>query len=405
MYAGSRTSTAFRINKVDVTPSTRLDLLQKSYLLDASSERGSELTITMVPKRKREDAIASTRTESTCAVQNKSSTTISVSAHKATGSSKTSVTKKAPTKKTPTKKATPEKKPAPKKARKPAKKNSEERKVNDETPKEPNLDIANSKLVEDDKSPKFTLFNKLPLELRLHIWGFAAPDPRVIVQSGSSHPKGRHPYVRDGSKVPGVLHACRESRNEFLETDDASNDVTLARRRRAHPVYKLHIIDDEQTQHKPSPVFFSCDVDTLWPLNPLLGNRFNYPFSGTACLDIAKDLKHLALHWQFISWSDWDWWSAQFPNLESVTILQEDRPWDPRNRKVVTVDCPPEIDGQLSIIGIPESQKSYLLGMRSSRHLQKRFEEQKLHRKLPLIKLRFKNQFIVNEGLIPPQGL
>jgi hypothetical protein len=202
-----------------------------------------------------------------------------------------------------------------------------------------------------------------------------------------------------------VLHACRESRNEFLETDDASNDVILARRRRAHPVYKLHIIDDEQTQHKPSPVFFSCDVDTLWPWSHMPGDRFSYPFSGTACLDIANDLKHLALPWKFISWSDWDWWNAQFPKLESVTILQSDKRWDPRVKQSVIVDYPPEIDGQLSIIGIPESQKSYRLGMHHSRQLQERFEEQKLHRKLPLLKLRFENQFIVNEGLIPPQGL
>lgn len=360
----------------------------------------------MAPKRKREDATASTRKQPARAAQSKSAATSSVSAPKTTGSSKTSVTQKAPAKKALTKKSKPAKKPAPKKPTKPStKKNSKEGEAKDATPKESDLNTANSEPVEDDNSPKFTVFNKLPLELRLRIWGFAAPDPCVVVQCDSFNPIVRYRYVRDGGKVPGVLHACRESRNEFLETDDASNDVTLARRRRAHPVYKLYFIDDRRTRRKTGPVFFSCDVDTFWPLNHKVGDRDSHSFSGTALLDIAKNLKHLALLWQFISWSDWDWWNARFPKLESLTVLQWDKRWDPRSKKYLNIDCPPEIDGQLCMIGMPEHQKAYLQAlMRRSKELQDKFEEQKLDQKFPLVKLRFENQFIVNEGIVLPQA-
>ncbi|CZR59336.1 uncharacterized protein PAC_09228 [Phialocephala subalpina] len=73
---------------------------------------------------------------------------------------------------------------------------------------------------------EFTLFPKLPIELRLLVWTLAAPAPTTIVQRKSSV-KGRS-YFFD-RPVPAFLQACRESRvvTEYKEVSLAEQDVTL----------------------------------------------------------------------------------------------------------------------------------------------------------------------------------
>jgi hypothetical protein len=61
----------------------------------------------------------------------------------------------------------------------------------------------------------FTLFNRLPIELRLKIWEAALPDPRVINIREKRSKKTRlgrdMVAVASDTKAPSVLFACRES--------------------------------------------------------------------------------------------------------------------------------------------------------------------------------------------------
>ncbi|PVH70508.1 hypothetical protein DL98DRAFT_540777 [Cadophora sp. DSE1049] len=71
---------------------------------------------------------------------------------------------------------------------------------------------------------KFTLFPKLPLELRLKIWGFAANVERIVSLSftldGQAWVDVSRLTIRNENRaqcsVPAVLHICSESRKEGL---------------------------------------------------------------------------------------------------------------------------------------------------------------------------------------------
>lgn len=71
----------------------------------------------------------------------------------------------------------------------------------------------------------FHLFPTLPEELRLQIWGFATPPPRLV--TNKSYDALCPILLRS---VPAVLHACRESREDFLSTEGMRKD---------HPTYTL----------------------------------------------------------------------------------------------------------------------------------------------------------------------
>ena len=61
----------------------------------------------------------------------------------------------------------------------------------------------------------FTLFNRLPIELRLKIWEAALPDPRVVnireKRLRKTRPGRDMVAVTSDTKAPSVLFACRES--------------------------------------------------------------------------------------------------------------------------------------------------------------------------------------------------
>jgi hypothetical protein len=61
------------------------------------------------------------------------------------------------------------------------------------------------------RAARFPKFSQLPAELQLMIWAFAVPEPRVIRYS--SH----YPDCTVTQTLPGILHACYESRKEALK--------------------------------------------------------------------------------------------------------------------------------------------------------------------------------------------
>jgi hypothetical protein len=65
-----------------------------------------------------------------------------------------------------------------------------------------------------DISPSFTLFEQLPSELRIKIWKFVLPGPRVVSVRFN---RGAQQYT-SSTTPPILLRACPESRNLALET-------------------------------------------------------------------------------------------------------------------------------------------------------------------------------------------
>ncbi|KAE9366735.1 hypothetical protein N431DRAFT_471767 [Stipitochalara longipes BDJ] len=75
---------------------------------------------------------------------------------------------------------------------------------------------------------EFTLFRKLPTELRLRIWKLALPGPRTIAMWKNTHPlehqaRDKLKLYSNGSglRPSPLMHACSESRGVFLQHYEA----------------------------------------------------------------------------------------------------------------------------------------------------------------------------------------
>jgi len=117
------------------------------------------------------------------------------------------------------------------------------------------IDTAALTSVSVDPDPTkrtFTVFPNLPFELRTKIWGFTTP-AKVIVHALQGFPYRYRigPYKRpDG--VPSILHACQESRFEFLHRDGVTKE---------HPTYAF--LEVSSSEFPASGVFLAPDYDIL----------------------------------------------------------------------------------------------------------------------------------------------
>lgn len=59
--------------------------------------------------------------------------------------------------------------------------------------------------------PAFTLFPKLPAELRKLVWGFALPGPKIVTIFAPK-PYAYQNQIEAWYKIPAMLHTCHESR-------------------------------------------------------------------------------------------------------------------------------------------------------------------------------------------------
>ncbi|CZR66216.1 uncharacterized protein PAC_16117 [Phialocephala subalpina] len=151
---------------------------------------------------------------------------------------------------------------------------------------------------------EFTLFPKLPIELRLLIWAFAAPAPATVAQRYShvgSMKGNRWTYLDRAGGVPALLHACQDSRKEYLEDDGEYDVEATVVRRRGHPVYKS--ILTLGIEHRGG-AYISTDIDSFWPMpRTLKDDPIVYPDRGIYCSryrgisewTIASKLKHLVI--------------------------------------------------------------------------------------------------------------
>jgi hypothetical protein len=103
-------------------------------------------------------------------------------------------------------------------------------------------------------SPKFgvKLMFSQPIEIRLKIWRLNAPEPCVVTQAQAV--MGYKPLhtIMVSRPTPAVLHACNESRNEFLCKNNAPVSLNKDRAR-----YRPFFEDREGKK------IFSFEVDAL----------------------------------------------------------------------------------------------------------------------------------------------
>jgi hypothetical protein len=254
----------------------------------------------------------------------------------------------------------------------------------------------------------FPQFMKLPLEIRLKIWGYAPPEPMTVLQRVSKFNKSRFTYHR---KPPAVLHACRESRLEYLDTDEGSDSASIARRRKEHPVYKLFF---QNRGLRGTLAYFSVDMDTFYGREyegKVTKKTPHYAMSrtwgGILELEIAKSLKHLTIKepWYMTA----SYFRQGFPKLEVLTILLElSKYWEysvlPGGAGVTRqfLVPPPEINEQMDIDGMSQYYRTRL-GDYKKRN-QREFDlEKKDHPEWtpPIFRLRFDEQFLANANFSP----
>ncbi|KUJ13505.1 uncharacterized protein LY89DRAFT_672713 [Mollisia scopiformis] len=184
---------------------------------------------------------------------------------------------------------------------------------------------------------EFKKFNELPVELRLIIWSMAAPPPATISQH-ISRVKGRGHYWNRAGGIPAVLHACAESRREYLEydTDDETTKVAFEGRRRDHPLYKLHF---KNRLKASAGCYMSLEIDTYWPARAQELKEYRSDISGepelskfrtAAELDIASGLQHLALLQHdrpedCVDFDDLLYFAKKCPLLKTLTVVLQSR--------------------------------------------------------------------------------
>lgn len=315
-------------------------------------------------------------------------------------------TKKQATKKTTTSKPSVEK-AAPKKAaaKKPKVKSASKDNV---AIANPSIEAINKEVVEDaDESSgvaaTFHYFKKLPLELRLRIWGYAAPEPTTIIQRVSEKSINRYTYRRE---PPAVLHACRESRLEYLDIDEGTESASVARRRKEHPVYKLFSFRADRMQC--TLAYFSLDIDAFYGQN-YIGKTSRYAprwsmqryVGGISELDIAGTLKHLVLADESTNYSAMgEYFRNGFPKLESLTIIfPKSRPtaYPSPDYIPITIAMVPESRGQIDLNALGPIHRRFFDDTKS--YLEYCFFKEKAlfpEWTPPVVKMRLEMQFARN---------
>jgi hypothetical protein len=256
----------------------------------------------------------------------------------------------------------------------------------------------------------FSLFSELPADLRLRIWASLDLEPCVIVQRKTGK---RKPMYRFPRLIPAVLHACRESRYEFLDPNDEKSIKKGLIKKRDHPTYKLYFMGQKRIS---KPVFFSIVIDSVWGCHCLAKKPISFEniengatsmvtsrYSGLTVMNIASTLESLVLY------ADRNIIGIlpYFPNLKRLTFLYPTYVFEHRDpRMFYSYGRPilgPEVNGEVNIEGMPPAFRQLL------RRDRERIEDQVSRMVIrnpewtpPLIMFRAVEQYVANEHLNIP---
>ncbi|KZL83799.1 hypothetical protein CI238_08169 [Colletotrichum incanum] len=187
----------------------------------------------------------------------------------------------------------------------------------------------------------FHFFPRLPVELRLKIWNFNLPPPRVVpIRCGAKSltfspyaqsPKPSTSGCTSYAAVPVNLHVCQESRHEALATYHLSFGMT----------------------RNPGQIFFDKAHDVLY-----FGARDGYMASEAQFLTVMAlcdpadlaNVRHLAIN-DSLFWVDGMYQSMSAANL-TVEVLKQVRLRMPRLERLVFVprDENPVYDDQIELV-------------------------------------------------------
>ncbi|KAK2062852.1 hypothetical protein LY76DRAFT_504911 [Colletotrichum caudatum] len=186
----------------------------------------------------------------------------------------------------------------------------------------------------------FHFFPTLPVELRLKIWNFNLPPPRVVpircgaksltFASSAEPPRPSTSGCTSYAAVPVNLHVCRESRHEALASYRLSFGMT----------------------RNPGQIFFDNAHDVLY-----FGARDGYMASGAQFFTVMSlcdpddlaGVRHLAIN-ESIFWIDGVYQSMSAANL-TAEVLKHVRLRMPRLERLVFVprDENPVYDDQVEL--------------------------------------------------------
>lgn len=209
------------------------------------------------------------------------------------------------------------------------------------------------------KLHEFTLFPKLPVELRYEIWNIAASEPRILPTS--THGFSSAPTLIILPPNMAILTVNKESRSETQKVLKSYRTVTSAIGSR--PDVLLNLPD----------VPINADNDIFFiKLKESRISFFSVHDLGTtlyALGNVVSDLKHIAV--DFETWLRPRWGMRlfsllglrRFPRLEKITILATAKPVNCEavnsvefKKQVIPLDLSP-IDKLLSIDGLPAGPK------------------------------------------------
>lgn len=211
--------------------------------------------------------------------------------------------------------------------------------------------------VGSQNAAQFPQFSRLPAEIRMKIWSFVELEPAVIVQYMTREKDVQYKFSRS---IPPVLHACRESRFEFLDTGvegEKKNGMDVVHKQ-AHPTYKLYFTGPG---HMSYPVFFAPEIDRMWamhcPGQPRgwytktdhrgQSTRIDYDYFGLTQMDNASKLERLDLFLDRNIVGN----LHLFPNLKVLTFIVPACEYD-ESETIANMFFPsttlgPEVDGQI----------------------------------------------------------
>lgn len=181
-------------------------------------------------------------------------------------------------------------------------------------------------------SDTFTLFPKLPAELRLKIWDEAMPEARIIEVLWSEH-RG---FYTDAN-TPAILHVCSESRSRARRVYTAAIVENSKKKVNWGPGvawYFPHINVNGPYKKGTTPfgAWIDYDHDTLYFS---LGNTNMYReqwcdlanlfFSKLSQNKLAR-LQYIVVdHWEITEWEhNWGQWLSKHPLLRSIALAVND---------------------------------------------------------------------------------
>jgi hypothetical protein len=155
-----------------------------------------------------------------------------------------------------------------------------------------------------DTEQKFTLFPKLPTELRLKIWKHALPGPRVVPLCTSRSLRRRQRPCCVTNALITIRRACHEA----LDVVNKNYDKYV-------PVWKTQSDSIEDGEGHQSFIYINYDIDTVY-----IHKWGAFERVQEGCL---RRIKHLAWRGEETGAHQFEWavLRASFPSLESFTLV------------------------------------------------------------------------------------